>query len=539
MSGGWNLGDVLDILGARLPGTHPALIHGDEVIDWASMTARSNAIAHAFNDAGLAPGDKVAFYLRNGTEYMELLAACLKGRFTHVNINHRYQARELSYVLDNSDAAAVVYSPAFRPLVEAVRDQLPGVKLWVESDAVPELPAFAVSYEALAAGTNIAPLGIDRLPEDPIFLYTGGTTGMPKGVIWPQTFLLQSMFGSLKPLYGYEPETMDELVDFVMDKLMDTVQLPAAPFMHSTGMCVAMGTLVCGGTVATLESAKFDADELWQVVERRGATNLTIIGDVFARPMLAALDAAPGRYDLSSVRVIASSGTMWSAAIKEGLIRHMPDAMLLDSLGSTEAPSCGITVTTAEGTRETMSFGISDNCKVFNDRDEEVVPGSGEVGLVARSGLIPLGYYKDEAKTASTFRTVNGVRYAFPGDMCKVEADGRLVLLGRGSACINTGGEKVFAEEVEECLKEHADVVDAVVFGLPDETWGQAVTAVVLMKPGVHFEEGVLRNHVREHLAAYKAPKRIWVKDDLERYANGKANYDRMKAFAQAQLQPA
>lgn len=536
----WHMGDILDRVGELEPRSRPALIHGDRVVSWAELTRRSNNIARNLGDLGVAPGTKVAFYMRNRPEYLELLVAALKGRFTHVNINYRYRAQELAYILDNSDAGVVAYATEFRPLVEAVREACPQVSHWIEVGEDPA-PAYAVAFETLAANGPGTPLDIERDGDDPILVYTGGTTGMPKGVIWTHDLMLRAQLAGLIDANGGTPGNLDEFLAYARERGLQIVQLPTPPLMHLTGMGTALIALLGGGAVVTTPSESgFRAEDVWDAVARHGVTNMAIVGDTFAKPLLAALDAAPGRYDTRSLGVIISSGVMWSTPVKEAMLRHLPTTTFVDALASSEAPSIAATVSTRDtGAGATLDFRVGPECKVFDENDVEVAPGSGRVGFVARSGIMPVGYYKDEKKTAETFRLIDGVRYVITGDMCRVEADGRITLLGRNSACINTGGEKVFAEEVEEALKEYPGVEDATVVGVPDERWGQAVIGVVAWRDPANFDEQALRDFVRSRLADYKTPKRVFPKDSLERYPNGKANYDRMRAFALASMSPA
>jgi 3-oxocholest-4-en-26-oate---CoA ligase len=312
-------------------------------------------------------------------------------------------------------------------------------------------------------------------------------------------------------------------------------QVPACPLMHGTGLFTAMGAMLNGGGIVTLtENTKFSPANLWETVQREGVTSMAIVGDAFAKPMLQALDENPDHWNVSSVLAVISSGVMWSAEVKQGLLKHMPQVALTDSFGASEAVGFGSSITTADGGTQTSKFEIGPSCKVFTEDGREVTPGSGEAGFIARGGAVPLGYYKDEAKTASTYKTIGGMRYAIPGDWCIVEADGSITLLGRGSNCINTAGEKVYPEEVEEALKSHASVRDALVVGVPDDKWGQAVTAVVSLDGTVTEDE--LRAFVQNKLARYKAPKRILFKDNLGRAANGKADYKSIKAFALKEL---
>jgi fatty-acyl-CoA synthase len=304
--------------------------------------------------------------------------------------------------------------------------------------------------------------------------------------------------------------------------------------MHGTGQFMAYTVMANGGSVVTQSNRSLDAHELWRTVAARRVQVLAIVGDAFAKPLLRALDERPGAHDLSCVRAIVSSGVMWSPAVKQGLLAHLPDATLQDSFGSSEAVGFGVEVTTRDSTTQLGRFRLGPNCKVFTPEGDEVEPGSGLEGYIARSGPIPLGYYKDEKKSAETFRTLQGQRWSIPGDWCTVNADGTLDLRGRGSVCINTGGEKVHPEEVEEALKLHPSVADAIVVGLPDEKWGEAVAAVVELRAGDAPAEAALREFVRERLAGYKVPKRVIVVASVGRSPSGKADYKGAKAQALA-----
>ena len=306
--------------------------------------------------------------------------------------------------------------------------------------------------------------------------------------------------------------------------------------MHGTGLLTSISALAQGGSVVTMGGHSFDPDVAWQTVQRHRVTGLAIVGDAFGKPLLRALDEEQGRYDISSVVSIISSGVMWSPEVKRGLLRHNPKMVLTDSFGASEAVGFGRSDTTADGTTEVAKFTLGLNCKVFREDLTEIQPGSGEVGFVARSGPIPRGYYKDPEKTAKTFPVIDGVRYSMPGDYCRVEADGTLILLGRGSVCINTAGEKVYPEEVEEVLKSNETVHDALVVGVPDEKWGQMVTAVVQPAEGKAVDEDALREFVRARLAGYKTPKRIITIDNIGRASNGKADYKGATDYAKQRL---
>ncbi len=534
---GWNYGDILDGVGQVVPPDKPALIHGDRVISWADFSRRSNNLARRFLNRGAQAGDKVAFYMRNRPAYSELLAACFKARLVHVNVNYRYVDEELHYILDNSDSLIVVYDSEFADHVTNLRPRLPDVRLWVEvTDDEQPRAEFAVSYEALAEIGEGEGLKLKRSGDDMLFIYTGGTTGMPKGVMWALDDLWHAGAAGATPATGMVPPAdLDEHCRNVAATPAGPL-IPCCPQMHGTGLLTSVAALSMGGTVVTLTHPSFDPAELWEAVERHKVTSLAIVGDAFAKPMLRELDANPGKYDISSLVSVISSGVMWSPEVKQGLLRHNRNMVLTDSFGASEAVGFGRSDTTADGTTEVAKFQIGEHCKVFTEDHREVQPGSDEAGFVARSGAIPRGYYKDEEKTARTFPVIDGVRYSMPGDYCKVTEDGTLILLGRGSVCINTAGEKVYPEEVEEVLKTYPGIVDALVVGVPDEKWGQMVTGVVQPEPGVSLDEAAVQVHVRQHLAGYKTPKRILQKGNLGRASNGKADYKAITAFARQEL---
>ncbi|MEI8240968.1 MAG: AMP-binding protein, partial [Actinomycetota bacterium] len=477
-----------------------------------------------------------AWYLHNSPEYLETYIAAFKAGLAPVNTNYRYGHDEIVYLFDNADAEAVVFHSAFVDLVEQVRHELPKVRRWYcVNDAGHVAPEWAVDYEAVVtrevAGPVRGPWG--RSGDDLLLLYTGGTTGMPKGVMWRQDDLFNVLGAGGNPVLGIAPaDSIDELADRQSPDTAGFVLLSACPLMHGTGQFSSLIAMNLGGCVVSLPSRHFDVDELLLEVQHRGVNSIIIVGQAFAGPILERLDAAPNRYDLSSVIMVSSSGVMWAQDNKEGLLRHMPQAALFDSFGSSEAVGMGASVSTAAGASQTARFALGPACAVFTEDGRRVQPGGGERGLVAVSGFIPLGYYKDEAKTAQTFRTFEGQRWTVPGDWAEVNTDGTLVLLGRGSVCINTGGEKVFPEEVEEALKQHPSVRDAVAVGIPDQRFGETICALVEAAPGEVPELSVLADHVKSHLAHYKAPRHLVLVDSIGRAPNGKVDYKRLKAVA-------
>ena len=525
----WNFGDLIEAVEAVTPPTRVALAHGSQVVVWAQLRHRSNNLARALIDRGLRPGERLAFYAHNSADYLIALMACWKTRATHVNVNYRYVAEELAYILADSDATVLVYGAELREAVAAVAPAATGVRTFVEIGGDGDAPDFAVAFDALVSGDG-EPLAIARDPDDRFFIYTGGTTGMPKGVVWTHADLNRIGLLAAEQAGLPVPGSIAEYAALAAANPEYPRTVCGPPLMHGTGLLSSYGALLGGGMVATLTAAHFEAAELLGAIGRWRANRVIVVGDAFARPILDALDAEPGRWDVSSVRLIVSSGVMWSQTVKEGLIRHMPLAVCQDNFSSSEAIGMGASTTSAEGTVETAKFMVGARCRVLDDDDRDVAPGSGTTGKVVLAPPNPVEYHKDPEKSARTFREIDGVRYTVSGDFAQVNADGTLVLLGRGSACINTAGEKVFPEEVEEAIKACGGVDDALVFGVPDPRWGQAVTAVI--RCGGSYDEAVLRETLRTHLAGYKLPKRIVETEVSLRAANGKADYAKAKALA-------
>jgi len=534
---GWNFADVYEAVAAKVA-DRACQIQGHRVITWAQFDQRTNALAADLIEAGLTQQSKVAAYLYNCPEYLETYVAAFKGGFAPVNTNYRYGAEEITYLFDNADAEAVVFHAGFADLVDEVRSRLPKVRRWyVVADASGAQPDWAVPYEPVVAGggPKVAPAW-GRSGDDLLLLYTGGTTGMPKGVMWRQDDLFNVLGAGGQALLQIPPATsVDELAGRIDPSQSPFVMLTACPLMHGTGQFSALIAMNLGGAVVSLPSRHFAVDELWGEVERLRVNSIIIVGQAFAGPMLEHLDANPDHYDLSSLQLVSSSGVMWSQDNKDGLLRHIPDAILFDSYGSSEAVGLGGSVSAKGAASETAKFALGPTCAVFTDDGRRVEPGSGDQGMVGITGFIPLGYYKDEAKSAQTFRTFEGKRWSVPGDWAEVEADGTLKLLGRGSVCINTGGEKVFPEEVEEVLKTHPRVRDAVAVGVADPRFGEAITAVVEVD-GSAPELAEIADHVKARLAAYKAPRHLVVVDTIGRAPNGKVDYKRLKALAAERL---
>jgi len=543
----WNFADVWEAMARRHPG-YPALRHRGELRTWDELSRRADGIAARLLADGNVEQDKVAQYLYNGPEYLESIFGAFKAGLAVVNTNYRYTVEELAYLWGNADVTAVVFHGAFADTCATLRGRMTSIRSWLwADDGTGPCPGWATPYEAAAGDTPtptgpvVAPWG--RSGEHLLLLYTGGTTGMPKGVMWRQHDLL----GALEQSNGRAmPDGEDPAVWADRVERPGPLNLPAAPLMHGTGLFNALSTLTMGGSVVTLPGRRFDPVELLDTIERDRVKSVTIVGDAFAKPILRALDAEPERWDLSSLRVVLSSGVMFSQDSKRGLLRHLPRLIVVDSLGSSEAIGLATDTTTATDTASTAtdspppadgatgSFRLGAATRVIAEDGRDVGWGTGERGLVAMRGYLPLGYYKDPDKSAATFRVLGGERFTIPGDWATVDADGTVRLLGRGSQCINTGGEKVYPEEVEEALKTHPDVADAAVVGVPDERFGETVTALVEPVPGVAVDGAALIAHVRSSLAPYKAPRRVVAVESVDRAPNGKLDYKALRALAEA-----
>jgi fatty-acyl-CoA synthase len=514
-----------------------AVVQGARRVTWRTYEERASRFAAALGEAGVGEGDKVALLMFNCPEYLEAHFGALKARAVPVNVNYRYVEDELLYVLRNCEARAVVHHSSLRERVDRIRHLVADVRLWVEVDdgAVRDKASAIDSsgYEELLATCSPADR-IRRSGSDVYLLYTGGTTGMPKGVMYDaDTFTRRWMTAISRFLgdtgdidLGWAARTARERADAGIQ----AAWLTPCPLMHASGMWLgAVMPHMAGGRAVLLEGRSFDPTELWSAVASERADTIVIVGDPFARPMVRALDQALADgipFDVSSVRRVMSSGAMLASETKARLLESFPaEATVFDGFGSTEG-SIGKSTVRRGDSDETARFEPEPGTKVFTEDDREVVPGSGERGLVAVGGWVPLGYFKDPEGTARTFRVINGQRYAIPGDWATVDADGTLLVLGRGSTCINTGGEKVFPEEVEEVLKRHALVDDCLVIGVDDPEYGSRVAAVVAVRTADPVGPDELVAWAKERLAGYKVPRQILVGADVPRMPNGKADYD-------------
>lgn len=518
------LADIWESISREFP-ERKCLVNGENRISWREFDRRAGGVASSLKSAGLKAESKVALYLYNSNEYLESTFAALKFSAVPVNVNYRYLASELEYLLDNADAEALIFHHELKSQVTDLKARLPKLKILIEVGKA-DNDTETTDYEDCAA---MSPLPHqEHSPDDLILLYTGGTTGMPKGVMH-RTGTLSLPFRRS----GIEPKALDTLEDILEEAGRPGHQLTFVvppPLMHGVGWWSSMMCLTRGGCVVTLPGRRFDPDAVWRAIETHQATNLAIVGDAFAAPMADAFEAAAkaGKaYDISRLTEVNSSGSIWSAKNKRRFLA-MADLCLLDAMGASEGGTAR-QITRRGDAVETSEFVLNPNAKVFTDDDREVPPGSGEIGMLATSQNVPLGYYKDPEKTRKTFRIVNGVRYSFPGDYATIEADGTVKLLGRGSMCINSAGEKIYPGEVEEALKADERVSDCAVVGVPDDKYGQIVAAVVHLRGAGSTSEGELLEWARQKLASYKLPKIICFTPSIARAPNGKVDYAHAK----------
>jgi fatty-acyl-CoA synthase len=537
-----NLAVIHEAIAEAIP-ERECLVHRDRRLTWEQVTDRSRRLGDLLRAHGLgcrrsraelqnweSGQDHIGLYLYNGVEFLEAMLGAFKARAAPFNVNYRYVDEELIYLFENADAKAVIFHACFAPTLARIRKSLPQVGLWLQVDDGSGEPLLegALDYEqALAAASPTRPR--DLSPDDLYVLYTGGTTGMPKGVLWRQ----EDIFGA-----ALTPRSVERNLAALVEraKRKGIRALPAPPFMHGAAHWVAFNMWHVGGTIIVQSNPqRLDPDDIWSTVERERVNALTIVGDAFARPLLEALGRRD--YDLSSLKLLTSSGAILAAALKDEFLRAIPGLRILDALGSSESGQQASQISRSGGKTSSGDFDlVEDNVILREDFSALVPPGSEEQGWLARRGFVPLGYYRDAEKTLKTFPVVDGVRYSVPGDRAVVEADGRLRLLGRESVTINSGGEKIFAEEVEQALKHHPSVYDAVVVGTPHARWGQQVTAIVHLREPARASEDELRSAAEAHIARYKLPRAFVFVDRILRSPSGKADYRWAKQRAEEEL---
>jgi 3-oxocholest-4-en-26-oate---CoA ligase len=501
----------------------PAAVHaGRRSVTWAQFDDRAARLAGHLSDQGIGHGDRVGIGLHNSPEYLESLYAVLKLRAVPVNVNYRYGATELEQVARLTRMRAVVADADMAEAIGAVADRVPELRVLLVGDAGDdEFPRYEDAVTAPPMARQ------ERSPDDQILLLTGGTTGLPKGVVWDSGGVCGVVSSAYRRAGVPVPRDAAEVVAAAAAQVREgtaPVVLPASPLMHGTGFFFSLGVLLRGGRVVTLPQRSLDPAALWTAVQEERVEELAIVGDAFAVPLLAELDRATATgtpYDLTPLRRIVSSGVRWSTETKRRLLAA-GRFTLQDSIAATEGGPFGVSMSGPDPDSVSSVFTLPDNARVIGPDGADVRPGSGEVGLLASTGNLPLGYLDDPEATAAVFRTIDGVRYAVPGDAATLEADGTISLLGRGSGVINTGGEKVFAEEVEQVLVEHPGVAEAVVVGVPDDRWGSRVAALVVPVQGAELDLAALADHVGGRLAGYKRPRVLQLVAGIPRTVSGK-----------------
>ncbi len=539
-----NLGLVHQAIAARNP-DRECIVTPSVRLTYAQVAERARRLANVLHAAGLgcraeraglqgheSGQDHLGIYMLNRPEYIEAMLGSFVARVAPFNVNYRYVDDELLYLLTDSDAVALVYEARYAPTLARIRDRLPKLRLLLQvaDDSGEALLPGAVDYEAALAGASADAPPVTPSPDDLYILYTGGTTGAPKGVLWRQEDIFHgAMTGGAPGMPG--PATMEEVAENATNNGGFMRVMTTPPLMHGAAQWLAFGALHQGGTVVLQgRPDKLDPVDVLGSVEREGCNTLTLVGDAFARPIVEELKKRT--YDLSRLFVIGSGGAILSPHMKEALLEHVPHAMVIDGFGASETGAHGSHATRAGDTAQTGKFAMSNTLILKDDLSGPLPSDARETGWVARAGHVPLGYYKDAAKTAKTFPTVGGTRYAVPGDHACFNDDGSINVLGRGSVCINSGGEKIYPEEVEQVLRKHPAIYDAVVVGTPDDRFGEQVNAVVQPREGQTIEHAQVNEFVAQHLARYKLPKATIVVAEMVRSPSGKPDYRWAKARA-------
>lgn len=530
----YNLADIFELAVDQYAGREYIVASGKRCT-YAEMEQRANRLAHHLAAQGIGKDDHVGIYAYNCIEWVEALWAVFKLRAVWININYRYVEDELSYIFDNADLKALIYQREFSERIANVQAAIPLVEhfIVIEDDSgIADGALTPTAYETAMADNSPERDFPPRSGDDLYMLYTGGTTGMPKGVVWRHEDVFFALGGGINQTTGETVKHPQEVLDRGKDFAM--CYLPIPPLMHGASQWAVMGGAFEGRKVILME--KFDARRVWELTEEEKIQGLFITGDAMGRPMIECYEEIKDSIDVSSLFLLVSSAVIFSQSLKEQFIEHFPDMMLLDNIGSSETGGTGMSLVEKDKTKMKGGPTVKPNPgSVVLDMDtlEVLAAGSEKTGMVATTGFIPLGYYKDDKKTAETFITAaDGKRYAMPGDLAIAEADGTITMLGRGSVSINSGGEKIFPEEVESAVKSHPEVYDVTVVGLDDERWGQTVAAVVEARPGKQPQLESIQEHCRKHIAGYKIPRLLTLVDKIQRSPSGKPDYRWAKLVA-------
>ena len=539
----FNAADIFEGVVDRVP-DREAIVHGSTRLTYKELDARSNKAANALKKLGIKKGSHVGIYAFNCVEWLEIMLGAYKLCAIPININYRYVEEELKYLIENADMEAIFYHKQFSKKLQNIKGQLPLLKSFIcindHSDNENVIEE-SFDFESLIINEDESRLKVQRSGDDQYILYTGGTTGMPKGVVWRMEDVLMTLGGGIDAVTGEKYKTPEEFADKCYQD--QTIALALAPFMHGGAQWQSFNAFFSGWKLIINDQISFDADYIWEVVAKEKVMNLTIMGDAMGRPLCDALPKAIEKgLDLSSLFVLSSTASVFSATIKDTILEFLPNLFLIDAVGSSETGATGVNIHTRDGKLKDSGGGPKftkpDFSEILNLDTKDIIPPSDTqtIGYLARKGHVPLAYYKDEEKSKKTFIEVNGERYSIPGDMAKYEADGQMTLLGRGSVSINSGGEKIFPEEVEMALKAHPNIFDCLVVGVKDDRWGQKVVAVIQRREDIEMSLEEIKEVASKYIASYKMPKAIVFSELIERAPSGKPNYQWAQKYANSEL---
>ena len=540
----FNAADIFEGVVDRVP-DREAIVHGSTRLTYKELDARSNKAANALKKLGIKKGSHIGIYAFNCVEWLEIMLGAYKLCAIPININYRYVEEELKYLIDNADMEAIFYHKQFSNKLENIKSHLPLLKdfICIEDDSgEDDVIDKSFNFEDLIANEDESRLDVDRSGDDKYILYTGGTTGMPKGVVWRMEDVLMTLGGGIDAVTGEKYPTPEAFADKCLQD--QTIALALAPFMHGGAQWQSFNSFFSGWKLIINDQVSFDADYVWEVIAKEKVMNLTIMGDAMGRPLCDALPKAIEKgLDLSSLFVLSSTASVFSASIKDTILEYLPNLFLIDAVGSSETGATGVNIHTKDGKLKDSGGGPKftkpNFSEILNLDTKEVIPPSDTetIGYLARKGHVPVAYYKDEEKSKKTFIEVGGVRYSIPGDMAKYEEDGQMTLLGRGSVSINSGGEKIFPEEVEMALKAHPNIFDCLVVGVKDDRWGQKVVAVIQRRENDELSLDDIKDVASKYIASYKMPKEIVFSELIERAPSGKPNYQWAQEFANSKLE--
>ncbi len=529
----FNLADLFEMVVDTVPEDREALVCGEQRLSYQQLERRANQLGHYLQSRGVAAGDHVGLYMYNCNQYLEALLACFKIRAVPINVNYRYVDEELAYVVENADMVALVHGREFAQRIADVRGSCPKLQVTVATEDGSDAdlaPASAVAHEEAIASQSAERDFGERSDDDLFILYTGGTTGMPKGVMWTHKAVFFGGLGGAGFFHPDGPISAPEQIAQRARSATPLVSMPLAPLMHGAALWGACIALLSGSTVLLNPNRSLNGEQVWDIIEREGAHSVMLVGDAMAVPLLDALRANPGRWNLPNLFSLGSGGAVFSESVQKGLQEIIPHMMVSNSFGSSETGSQGQHNGMASDGLGRIARG--EHADVLTPEGRFIQPGSGDRGYLARSGHIPSGYYNDPEKTAKTFITVDGKGWVLTGDISTVDADGTVIVYGRGSNCINSGGEKIFPEEVEQAIKAHPAVFDALVVGVPDQRFGERVAVVAQIRDGASLTLENLQAACREHVAGYKVPREMHFSDHIGREPSGKPNYRWAREYA-------